>query len=97
MQACPDFYKVEYLLSLTLFSVLPHRECIKTSSILNKITRDTPSLPVPECARRSHIREDIMRMLMGYDTLINELGSSLSGGQKQRLKLPMPSYSVKMA
>jgi ATP-binding cassette subfamily B protein RaxB len=45
-----------------------------------------------ECARRSHIHEDIMRMPMGYDTLISELGSSLSGGQKQRLLIARALY-----
>ncbi|PLV61915.1 peptidase domain-containing ABC transporter [Erwinia sp. B116] len=45
-----------------------------------------------ECAQRSAIHEDIMRMPMGYETLISELGSSLSGGQKQRLLIARALY-----
>lgn len=44
------------------------------------------------CARFSHIHEDILRMPMGYETLISELGSSLSGGQKQRLLIARALY-----
>lgn len=45
-----------------------------------------------ECAQRSAIHEDILRMPMGYETLISELGSSLSGGQKQRLLIARALY-----
>lgn len=38
-----------------------------------------------ECARASHIHDVIMKMPMGYETLIGELGEGLSGGQKQRI------------
>lgn len=47
---------------------------------------------VIECARRSHIHDDILRMPMGYGTLISELGGSLSGGQKQRLLIARALY-----
>jgi len=47
---------------------------------------------VQECARLSCIHEDILRMPMGYDTLISELGGSLSGGQKQRLLIARALY-----
>ena len=45
-----------------------------------------------ECAQRSAIHDDILRMPMGYETLISELGSSLSGGQKQRLLIARALY-----
>ena len=45
-----------------------------------------------DCAIRSHIHEDILRMPMGYETLISELGGSLSGGQKQRLLIARALY-----
>ena len=38
-----------------------------------------------ECARVSHIHDVIMKMPMGYETLIGELGEGFSGGQKQRI------------
>ncbi|EIC85043.1 peptidase domain-containing ABC transporter [Serratia sp. M24T3] len=45
-----------------------------------------------DCAQRCSIHEDILRMPMGYETLISELGGSLSGGQKQRLLIARALY-----
>ncbi|AEF43488.1 Peptide-transporting ATPase [Serratia sp. AS12] len=45
-----------------------------------------------ECARASYLHEVIMRMPMGYETLIGELGEGLSGGQKQRLYIARAIY-----
>jgi ATP-binding cassette subfamily B protein RaxB len=44
------------------------------------------------CARASYLDEVIMRMPMGYETLIGELGEGLSGGQKQRLFIARAIY-----
>lgn len=45
-----------------------------------------------ECARASFIHDVIMRMPMGYETLIGELGEGLSGGQKQRIFIARAVY-----
>lgn len=45
-----------------------------------------------DCARASYLHEVIMRMPMGYETLIGELGEGLSGGQKQRLFIARAIY-----
>lgn len=45
-----------------------------------------------ECARASYLHEVIMRMPMGYETLLGELGEGLSGGQKQRLFIARAIY-----
>ncbi|VVT45635.1 Bacteriocin/lantibiotic efflux ABC transporter, permease/ATP-binding protein [Kosakonia radicincitans] len=45
-----------------------------------------------ECAIKCNIHEEIMRMPMGYETIIGELGSGISGGQKQRLLIARALY-----
>ncbi len=47
---------------------------------------------IEECARLCSIHDEIMRMPMGYETLIGELGGNLSGGQKQRLLIARALY-----
>lgn len=45
-----------------------------------------------ECAKASYIHDAILKMPMGYDTLIGELGEGLSGGQKQRVFIARALY-----
>lgn len=45
-----------------------------------------------ECAMKCNIHEEIMRMPMGYETIIGELGAGISGGQKQRLLIARALY-----
>ncbi len=47
---------------------------------------------VQDCARQACIHEDIIRMPMGYNTLMGEMGNSLSGGQKARVLLARALY-----
>ena len=44
-------------------------------------------LAVEEACRLAGIHDEIIRMPMGYQTLVGDMGSSLSGGQKQRVLL----------
>ena len=47
---------------------------------------------VQASAELAAVHEDIVKMAMGYHTLIGDMGSSLSGGQKQRLLLARALY-----
>ena len=44
------------------------------------------------CARTAGIHDEIMRMPMGYNSLIGDMGTFLSGGQKQRVVLARALY-----
>ncbi|MEP3654185.1 MAG: peptidase domain-containing ABC transporter [Litorimonas sp.] len=48
---------------------------------------------VESCARAAFIHDDIMKMPMGYQSLIGDMGSILSGGQKQRVLLARALYN----
>lgn len=45
-----------------------------------------------ECAKMACVHDDIIKMPMGYQTLVGDMGSILSGGQKQRLLLARALY-----
>ena len=42
---------------------------------------------IEQAAKRVQLHEDIIRMPMGYNTIIGENGSMLSGGQRQRIAI----------
>lgn len=54
--------------------------------------REVDEAKMEECARLSHIHEDIMALPMGYETLTGELGEGLSGGQRQRIFIARALY-----
>jgi ATP-binding cassette, subfamily B, bacterial CvaB/MchF/RaxB len=47
---------------------------------------------IQQVARLAAIHEEILRMPMGYQTLVGDMGSSLSGGQMQRVVLASALY-----
>jgi ATP-binding cassette subfamily B protein RaxB len=66
-----------------------------TGTVLQNICffADTPDPHfASECARLACIHDEIMRMPMGYQTMIGSLGSTLSAGQRQRVLLARALY-----
>jgi ATP-binding cassette subfamily B protein RaxB len=47
---------------------------------------------IEECAQAAVIHDEVMRMPMGYNSLIGDMGTTLSGGQKQRILLARALY-----
>ncbi|MGL5829191.1 MAG: ATP-binding cassette domain-containing protein [Angustibacter sp.] len=59
-----------------------------SGSLLTNIALVAPESTLDEivrAARRAAIHDDIMRMTMGYETVLCEGGTGLSGGQRQRV------------
>jgi ATP-binding cassette, subfamily B, bacterial CvaB/MchF/RaxB len=64
-------------------------------SIAENIACFSPSLDhelIQQAARSAAIHEEILRMPMGYETLVGDMGNSLSGGQMQRVVLARALY-----
>jgi ATP-binding cassette subfamily B protein len=61
-----------------------------SGSVRQNIAFTDPGLPleqVVKAARLAEVHDEIMKMPMGYETVVAEGGSALSGGQRQRLAL----------
>jgi ATP-binding cassette, subfamily B, bacterial CvaB/MchF/RaxB len=70
-------------------------DVLLSGSLLENITCFDSATDVERahlCAQLAQIHADIVRMPMGYQTLVGDLGSGLSGGQKQRLLLARALY-----
>lgn len=70
-------------------------DTLVSGSILDNITFMDTNINIDtvyEVTKMAQIHDDILRMPMGYETLIGDLGSSLSGGQKQRVLIARALY-----
>ena len=77
------------------FGVVMQEDQLLTGSIRDNIAFfDTTIDPVwvERCAEAAGIHQDIMRMPMGYNTLVGDMGGALSGGQRQRILLARALY-----
>jgi ABC-type bacteriocin/lantibiotic exporter with double-glycine peptidase domain len=72
------------------FGIMMQQPYLFGGSVRSNIGLGNPAMAmqdVVDAAKRAHIHDDILRMPLGYDTLIGSGGSGLSGGQRQRLAL----------
>lgn len=70
--------------------MVPQSPFIFAGSIRTNIALSDPSVPferIVAAARRANIDADIRAMVMGYETIVSDGGSTLSGGQRQRIAL----------
>lgn len=64
-------------------------------TIADNIAAFSPNLDperIQDAARLAAIHNEILRMPMGYETLVGDMGNSLSGGQLQRIVLARALY-----
>ncbi|MDX2029346.1 MAG: peptidase domain-containing ABC transporter [Blastocatellia bacterium] len=81
---------LDYRVLRSHFGVVLQDSPIFAGSIARNILFSNPRASVAdavEAARRAGLHEEILRMPMGYETLLAEGGANLSGGQRQRLAL----------
>lgn len=72
------------------FGVVLQESAIFSGSIMENILFNNPAMGkeyAVQAAQMAAIHEDIVKMPLGYETLVAEGGSALSGGQRQRLSL----------
>lgn len=79
----------------TLIAAVMQDDHLLNGSILENITFFNEHIDMPsvyDVAKIAHIHETIIRLPMGYETPLGEMGTTLSGGQKQRLLLARALY-----
>ncbi|MCI2877148.1 peptidase domain-containing ABC transporter [Staphylococcus hominis] len=69
---------------------VPQEPYLFNESIKNNLTNNNTSITMErmiEVCKIVQIHDEIMRMPMGYETILSEMGQNLSGGQRQRLAI----------
>lgn len=59
---------------------------------ISNFSRGSDLERVIDAAKTAAIHDEILRMPMGYETLVGDMGSTLSGGQKQRIMIARAIY-----
>ncbi|AKO06194.1 colicin V production protein [Xanthomonas oryzae pv. oryzicola] len=70
-------------------------DCLFSGTIADNVAFFDSSAELSEieaAARAAGIHDEILKMPMGYETLVGDMGSTLSGGQKQRILLARALY-----
>lgn len=79
----------------TMCATVMQDDSLISASILDNITFMDTHIDIDkvyEVSKMAQIHDDILKMPMGYETLIGDLGSTLSGGQKQRVLIARALY-----
>jgi len=74
----------------SVLGVVPQHPFIFGRSIRDNIALVDEQLSlddVMDAAQKARVHDDIIKMPMGYETIVSEGGASLSGGQRQRIAL----------
>jgi ATP-binding cassette, subfamily B, bacterial len=72
------------------FGVVLQDAAIFSGSIMQNLTFNNPGMNKEQAvisAKMADIHDDILKMPLGYETLVSEGGGAVSGGQRQRLAL----------
>ncbi len=83
-------HKLHYQAVRRQFGVVLQEAFIFSGSVRANIAFNDPEMDlahIVQAAQAAAIHEDILKMPMGYETLLSEDGSVFSGGQRQRLAL----------
>lgn len=86
----PNYFQVRQHIGTVLQNDHLFRGCIADNIIF--FHEDNNFERMLQCAQLSLIHDEIMKMPMGYQTLVGEGGGGLSGGQKQRILLARALY-----
>jgi ABC-type bacteriocin/lantibiotic exporter with double-glycine peptidase domain len=81
---------VDYRAVRSQFGVLLQEATLFHGSLRENIAWNDPDMPLEQvikAAQVAAIHDDILRMPMGYETMVAESGNALSGRQKQRLAI----------
>ncbi|WED42957.1 peptidase domain-containing ABC transporter [Legionella cardiaca] len=78
-----------------LTAAVMQEDSLLTGSIMDNIcffNEEIDMANVYHAAKLACVHEEIIRLPMGYETLVGDMGSTLSGGQKQRILLARALY-----
>ena len=79
----------------SMIGAVLQEDTLMAGSIADNISFFSPQSKyekIVDCATVAAIHDEIIKMPMGYETLVGDMGSTLSGGQKQRILLARALY-----
>jgi ATP-binding cassette subfamily B multidrug efflux pump len=85
-----DIYSVEIEYLRELIGYVPQEVILFSGTIQDNIAWGKPNATfeeIMEAAKLSQIHDSIIKLPLGYDTILGQKGINLSGGQKQRLTI----------